>query len=157
MHEDWEGFWDSLVLVALGLLQASELFTLASPGKALLVQCCRHWLEAQLTDSPTFRDIWTVRWPVSTTVSPRIWGDWLSHQHLHSPTSHQHLFLSSFYSSPIYFGLIPGQEDPLEKEMAAHFSILAWEIPSTEEPGGLQSIEPYESDMIWWLKNSKTI
>ena len=30
-----------------------------------------------------------------------------------------------------------GQEDPLEKEMATHFSILAWEIPRTEEPGGL--------------------
>ena len=29
------------------------------------------------------------------------------------------------------------QEDPLEKEMATHFSILAWEIPWTEEPGGL--------------------
>ena len=28
-----------------------------------------------------------------------------------------------------------GQEDPLEKEMATHFSILAWEIPWTEEPG----------------------
>ena len=33
-----------------------------------------------------------------------------------------------------------GQEDPLEKKMAAHSSILAWEIPWTEEPGGLQSI-----------------
>ena len=32
-----------------------------------------------------------------------------------------------------------GQEDPLEKGMAAHSSILAWEIPRTEEPGGLQS------------------
>ena len=32
-----------------------------------------------------------------------------------------------------------GQEDPLEKGMATHFSILAWEIPWTEEPGGLQS------------------
>ena len=32
-----------------------------------------------------------------------------------------------------------GQEDPLEKEMATHYSILAWEIPWTEEPGGLQS------------------
>ena len=32
-------------------------------------------------------------------------------------------------------------EDPLEKEMAAHSSILAWEIPRTEEPGGLQSME----------------
>ena len=31
-----------------------------------------------------------------------------------------------------------GQEDPLEKEMAAHSSILAWRIPWTEEPGGLQ-------------------
>ena len=33
-----------------------------------------------------------------------------------------------------------GREDPLEKEMATHSSILAWKIPRTEEPGGLQSI-----------------
>ena len=33
-----------------------------------------------------------------------------------------------------------GQEDPLEKEMAAHCGILAWEIPWTEELGGLQSM-----------------
>ena len=33
-----------------------------------------------------------------------------------------------------------GQEDPLGKEMATHFNILAWEIPWTEEPGGLQSM-----------------
>ena len=33
-----------------------------------------------------------------------------------------------------------GLEDPLEKEMATHSSILAWEIPQTEEPGGLQSV-----------------
>ena len=33
-----------------------------------------------------------------------------------------------------------GQEDPLEKEMATHFSILAWRIPRTEESGGLQSM-----------------
>ena len=31
-----------------------------------------------------------------------------------------------------------GQEDPLEKEMATHSSILAWRIPWTEEPGGLE-------------------
>ena len=31
-------------------------------------------------------------------------------------------------------------EDPLEKGMAIHSSILAWEIPCTEEPGGLQSM-----------------
>ena len=33
-----------------------------------------------------------------------------------------------------------GREDPLEEGMATHSSILAWEIPWTEEPGGLQSI-----------------
>ena len=33
-----------------------------------------------------------------------------------------------------------GQEDPLEKEMGTHSSILAWRIPWTEEPGGLQSM-----------------
>ena len=40
-----------------------------------------------------------------------------------------------------------GQEDPLEKEMATHSSILAWEIPWTEESDGLQS---------WGLQKSKT-
>ena len=34
----------------------------------------------------------------------------------------------------------PGQEEPLEKEMATHSSIFAWEIPWTEKPGGLQSM-----------------
>ena len=33
-----------------------------------------------------------------------------------------------------------GREDPLEKEMATHFSTLAWKIAWTEEPGGLQSM-----------------
>ena len=35
-----------------------------------------------------------------------------------------------------------GREDPLEQEMATHSSILAWKIPWTEEPGGLQSVGP---------------
>ena len=35
---------------------------------------------------------------------------------------------------------IPGQEDPLEKAMSTHSSILAWGIPCTEEPGGIQSM-----------------
>ena len=34
----------------------------------------------------------------------------------------------------------PGQEDPLEEEMATHSSTLAWETPGTVEPGGLQSM-----------------
>ena len=39
-----------------------------------------------------------------------------------------------------------GQEEPLEKEMATHSSILAWRILWTEEPGGLQSMGSQESD-----------
>ena len=33
-----------------------------------------------------------------------------------------------------------GQEDPLDKGMATYYNILAWRIPQTEEPGGLQSM-----------------
>ena len=40
-----------------------------------------------------------------------------------------------------------GGEDPLEKGMATHSSILAWEDPWTEEPGGLQSMGHKEPDM----------
>ena len=39
-----------------------------------------------------------------------------------------------------------GQEDPLEKEMATHSSILVWKIPWTKEPGGLQSMGLQEAD-----------
>ena len=39
-------------------------------------------------------------------------------------------------------GFCPGREDPLETEMATHSNILAWKIPWTEEPGGLQSMGP---------------
>ena len=38
-----------------------------------------------------------------------------------------------------------GREDPLEKEMAAHFSTLSWEIPCTEDSGGLQSMGSQKS------------
>ena len=38
-----------------------------------------------------------------------------------------------------------GQEDPLEKEMATHYRILAWGIPWTEEPAGLQSTGSHKS------------
>ena len=41
-------------------------------------------------------------------------------------------------------------QDPLEKEMATHSGILAWRIPQTEEPGGLQSMGPQNS----WTKLS---
>ena len=43
------------------------------------------------------------------------------------------------------------QEDPLEKGMATHSSILAWEIPWTEDPGGLQSTVSQKS----WTRATK--
>ena len=43
-------------------------------------------------------------------------------------------------------GSIPGTGNLLEKEMATHSSILAWEIPWAEEPGGLQPMGSEESD-----------
>ena len=46
-----------------------------------------------------------------------------------------------------------GGEDPLEKEMATHSSILAWRIPWTEEPSGLLSIRLQQSDMTEWLSH----
>ena len=39
-----------------------------------------------------------------------------------------------------------GRAYPLEKELATHFNIFPWEIPQTEEPGGLQSME---SQRVW--------
>ena len=41
-----------------------------------------------------------------------------------------------------------GGEDPLEKGMATHSSILAWRIPWTEEPGGLQSVGPQDQTQL---------
>ena len=50
-----------------------------------------------------------------------------------------------------------GQQDPLEREMATHFSIIAWEIPGTEEPGGLQSMGYQELEMTEWLKTTTNL
>ena len=42
-----------------------------------------------------------------------------------------------------------GQEDPLERGMATHSSMLGWEIPWTEEPGGLQSMGSQRVEHSW--------
>ena len=47
-----------------------------------------------------------------------------------------------------------GQEDPLEEGMASHSSILAWRIPWTEDPGGLQSMGSQRVRHDWWAKHS---
>ena len=48
-----------------------------------------------------------------------------------------------------------GWEDPLKKEMATDSSILAWRIPWTEEPGGLQFLGSQESDTTNQLKRER--
>ena len=50
-----------------------------------------------------------------------------------------------------------GREDPLEKETAAHSSILAWEIPQTEEPGGLPVHGVTKESGMTWHLNSNSI
>ena len=50
-----------------------------------------------------------------------------------------------------------GWEDPLEKEMATHCSILAWRIPWTEEPGGLQSMGSWRVGHNWSDSDAYTI
>ena len=49
-----------------------------------------------------------------------------------------------------------GQENPLEKGMATHSSILAWRIPRTEEPGGLQSMGSGKGDTTAGLPEGRT-
>jgi len=51
-------------------------------------------------------------------------------------------------------GSIPGSGRYGEKEMATHSSILAWEMPWTEEPGSLQSLGSQESDTALRLNNN---
>ena len=47
-----------------------------------------------------------------------------------------------------------GSEDPLKKEMATHSSILAWKIPWTEDPGGLQSMTSQSQTQLNLVHNS---
>ena len=50
-----------------------------------------------------------------------------------------------------------GREDSLEEKVATHSSILAWEIPGTEEPGGLQStgLQKSQTQLSNWNSNNK--
>ena len=50
-----------------------------------------------------------------------------------------------------------GQEDPLEKEMATHSSILAWKIPQTEEPGRVVSMVSQRVGHGWAAKHTQCI
>ena len=63
---------------------------------------------------------------------------------LASPVAQVVKNLAAMQETPVRF---LGWEDPLEKGMATHFSILAWEIVQTEEPGGLQTMGHKDLDV----------
>ena len=83
----------------------------------------------------------------------------LTREYLITQLHYQYLLIQKFclrcQTSIHLFSLLPavqetwvwslGWEDPLEKEIATHSSILAWKIPWTEEPGGLQSMSSQQS------------
>ena len=62
--------------------------------------------------------------------------------------------LSAMWETRVQF---LGREDPLEKGMATHSSTLVWEIPWTEEPGGLRSIGSEDLDTTWQLNHHQHI
>ena len=73
-------------------------------------------------------------------ASPAVAGGFLPLNHLESPQLLL-LLLKRLPAIQETWAQSLGHEDPLEKEMATHSSILAWRIPWMEEPGGLQSTE----------------
>ena len=73
---------------------------------------------------------------------PYSWASWVA-QMLKNPPATQETWVWSL-----------GWEDPLEKGMATHSSILAWRIPWTEEPGGLQSMGSQRVRYNWAMNHS---
>ena len=82
--------------------------------------------------------------------SRRVWqpvlANILQYSCLENPLLDRKAWQATVYKRVCKECTIQGREDPLEKEMATHSSILAWRIPWTEEPGGLQSTGRKESD-----------
>jgi len=73
-------------------------------------------------------------------ISFRCSAKWFRYTHIHSCIHVMCVSVYVYICRKCGFDLIPGLGDPLEEEMTIHSSILAWEIPWTEEPDGLQSM-----------------
>ena len=117
---------------SLGLITLQEF--LASTQTELIDQ----WIKGTLS-GPFLRGI-------SWTLVPKPWASLVAQTVKNLPAMQETWILSL------------GQEDSLEKEMATHSSILAWEIPWTEEPGRLQSMGPRVTNVTtkthWWSSES---
>ena len=101
--------------------------------------------------------VWVIRWTAGQ-VHTVAWNVILLH---FTSLSHQQVGMGEKWDAAVQQWLSQcrrckrcrfnpwGQEDPLEEEMATHSSILAWEIPWTEEPGGLQSMGSHRVGHNW--------
>ena len=95
--------------------------------------------------------------------SPLICNNWRHKHHLVNPTiTLKYVYRQASLIAQLVKNLPAVQEtwvqflsweDPLEKEMATHSSILTWRIPWTEEPGRLQSMRSQESDTTYGLNH----
>ena len=90
------------------------------------------------------------------------WVTWIKQNFLHKYSSDRGFSGGSVIKNPpavqdlqeIWVGFLGG-EDPLEEGMVTHSSTLAWKIPWTEEPGGLQSMGLQRVRHDWWLSTCK--
>ena len=91
---------------------------------------------------------WRISWTVWFMGSQRVGHDWVTFTlaYLVAQT------VKNLPAMPETLIQSLGREDPLEKEMAIHSSILAWEIPWTEKPGGLQSMGSQRVGHDWATK-----
>ena len=113
----------------LGLYHSfSGGFPSGSPGEGN-----SNLLQHSCLENPMDRRTW--RAPVHG--SQRVGHAWVTNTHFTSLVNQMVNNLPEMQETWVRF---LGREDPLEKEMAAHSSILAWRIPQMEEPGGLQSM-----------------
>ena len=97
-------------------------------------------------------------WPSCVFRSPSPWLSEPWFPQAKTGTLSQPLSLRLFYTSISSFQRgfrSPSREDPLKKEMATHSSILAWEIPWAEEPGGLRSLRSRRAGHDWTHAESK--
>ena len=139
----------------------SEGFPGGASGKGLACQCRRHkrcgfnpwlrkipWRRAR-QPTPVFLPGESCAQRSLAGYSPQVHKELdTTEMTQHAPYQKSSLHGSVAKNLPANAGdmsLIPWLEDPLEKEMATHFSTLAWEIPWTEDPGGVQSMGSQKS------------
>ena len=142
----------------------TALYTASQRSPAELNLCCPWWWtqwdtrHPRLTLSPVLHS-YSLEWVIKISYlhqkyclrfwfggQPRLTRASPMAQQVKNPPATQEIQEMSVWSL--------GQEDPLEEGMTTHFSILAWKIPWTEEPGGLQSMGSRRGGHDWANKHT---